>query len=276
MATPQSVAADERRVLIDAICSRLLRPDFDQGTLPRDIDVSVMREHFRARAVDDLVTDEEWEELCQRAAAWQDQEASKRDEPGLNKVLARFSRFPTIERVEEVFGRARAELYRAALDTAGDDPRFPNERHAYPWRKFDMDAAVTAVTRVIAPNMDDEVAMGAAFAQLVGELRARRMERSSMDTAELGKRKTVARSLGIWFPMTKDLDAWRADPRTAGIMDEFIKVMKAVSRRMRLVRSYLQYIPRRRLSARACADLPMNLERMKAYLRGFARGASNK
>lgn len=273
MATPQSAAADERRLIVDAVCKRLARTEFDSGALPRSPSGNDLREYLGARMSSDFIAEEEWDEVAQRVAAWEEQEESKRGDSGLTQVLARFPRFPTVERVEELFGKTRAEAYKAALEQATEDPAFPDERQAYPWRKFDMDAAVSVVTRVIAPNMGDDAAMVAALAHLVGELRARRRERASMDAAELGKRKSVARSLGIWFPMTKDLDAWKADPRTAGIMPEFIRVMKSVIRRMRLVRSYLQYIPRRRLSARACADLPTNMDRMKAYLRGFARGA---
>jgi hypothetical protein len=92
----------------------------------------------------------------------------------------------------------------------------------------------------------------------------------NITAAEFGKRKVVVRALGIWFPITKDLEAWKTDPRTTGIMPEFLHVMSQVVERMKMVRSYLQHIPRRRLSTRACQDLPANLERMKAYLKGFS------
>jgi hypothetical protein len=111
--------------------------------------------------------------------------------------------------------------------------------------------------------------MATTYRQFLCELRARRRERSNITSAEFGKRKAVVRSLGIWFPITKDIETWRTDPRTCGIMPEFLDVMGQVINRMRLVRSFLQHIPRRRLSTRACADLPTNLQRMKVYLAGY-------
>lgn len=271
MATPQSVAADERRFLAEIICKKAVRPLFDSGMIPQNPDVDSFRGNV---SITDIVDDDVWDEVLQRVLTWQDQE-DRQEDPPLAKVLKRFTRFPTVDRVRDVFGAARSEEYRAALEAiecnASTLQLFPAERYAYPWRKFDMDAAVSAVTEVIAPNIDMPENMTESLAKLVGELRARRRERSSMDSAEPEKRKSIARSLGIWFPMTKDLGAWRTDPRTAPHMPLFIETMNEVMKRMRLVRSYLQYVPRRRLSARACADLAQNIKRMRAYLRGFDR-----
>ena len=273
-ATPHSMAADERRLLVDLICRKVVRKDYESGALPRDPNVDTMRDMYKDRAVWDIIGEDAWEETVQRVLTWQDQE-DKRSDPAINRVMARFTRFPTVDRVEGVFDAKRAEEYRTALEAIENDPdarrTFPDERFAYPWRRFDMDAAVSAVVFVIAPNLGDDGSMDEALSHLVGELRARRRERSSMDTAELCKRKVVARSLGIWFPMTKDMSAWNSDPRTAPYMAEFTSIMNKVTMRMRLVRSYLQYVPRRRLSARACADLSQNIMRMKTYLQGFSR-----
>jgi hypothetical protein len=262
---------EDRHAIVDLLCQRLLKPDYDAGTLMRDPQIDSLKDMYRETAVDRLVTDEDWEEACQMVYMWQDQENGQ-ELSAYQRTLAKFKRFPTIDRVRASFGDERAEAYKAALETIENEgsASFPDERYSSPWRKFDCDAAVSAVTDVIAPNLNDEQAMSEALATLLGELRARRRERVVMDKATLVNRKKVARSLGIWFPMGKDLDIWRSDPRTSKFMPLLEPLMNEVIKRMRLVRSYLQYIPRRRLSTRACIDLPKNIKRMQVYLRGFS------
>lgn len=272
MATPQSIAADDLRTMADVVCRKAVREDYESGYIPRDVGTDELKEIYRNDAVDRIISDDVWEEIRQRIEAWKEQD-EETNMPVIVRLLKRFPRFPTVARVEEMFGMERASEYRNGLEVTENLPNFPTDRHAYPWRKFEMDAAVSAVVKVVAPHINDEAGMSDALTKLVGELRARRRERSSMDTAELNRRKNIARSLGIWFPMAKDLPAWRSDPRTQHRMKEFLAAMSEVTKRMRLVRSYLQYIPRRRLSARACADMHNNIERMKAYLRGFDRAS---
>ena len=266
---------EERHAIVNLLCQRLLKPDYDAGTMTRDPQIDSLKEMYRETAVDRLITDDDWEEACQMVLAWQDQENTQ----GLSafqRTLIKFKRFPTIDRVRASFGDERAESYRAALETIENTGGiFPDERYSSPWRKFDCDAAISAVTDVIAPHLNDEQAMSDALTTLLGELRARRRERVVMDKATLTSRKKVARSLGIWFPMGKDLDIWREDPRTSRHMDTLEPLMNEVMKRMRLVRSYLQYIPRRRLSTRACVDLPKNIKRMQVYLRGFTAGTAS-
>lgn len=268
-----SAAADDRRFLTDLLCKRLVRSDFQSGDLPRDPQVHTIKAYYRDRLADELITDEEWEDVCSRVVSWQEQE-EEQAKPILSRILSRFNRFPPIARVAEILGPQRAAVYRAALETIENDmatySQFPSDFSSYPWRKFDMDAAVSVVAAVIAPHIGDEAGMAAIYHQFVCELRARRRERSNITSAEFVKRKSVVRALGIWFPITKDIDKWKSDPRTCKIMPEFLSVMAQVVDRMRLVRSFLQHIPRRRLSTRACADLPTNLNRMKVYLAGYA------
>lgn len=273
MVTPLSTAADEKRLMTELLCSRIVRADFQTGELPRTPDPNTLMDFYRERLSTDFIKEDEWEEVCQRVITWQEME-EQQSRPVISRILSRFTKYPPIDRVKEVLGEERAASYKAALETIECEPtissQFPSDRVSYPWRKFDMDAAVSVVINVIAPNIGDEVGMTSAYQQLVGEVRARRRERMNITAAEFGKRKIVVRALGIWFPITKDLDAWKKDPRTAAIMPDFLHVMCQVIERMKMVRSYLQHIPRRRLSTRACQDLPANLERMKAYLRGFS------
>ena len=264
---------DESRFIVELMCKRLVKTDFQSGDLPRDPQTHVLKDYYKQRLVEELLTAEEWEEICQRVLSWQEME-QQQNKPILSRILSRFGRFPPVSRVDEVLGPERALAYKSALEAIENDGntfgQFPAEMYAYPWRKFDMDAAVSVVTNVIAPNIGDEINMTASYQQLICEFRARRRERSSITALEFGKRKSAVRSLGIWFPIPRDIDAWKNDPRTHMLMPEFIETMNQVVGRMRMVRSFLQHIPRRRLSTRACTDLPANLRRMKSYLKGDA------
>ena len=277
----EAVNADECRATVELLCGRILRRDFDAGELPQDVQPETLKQRYCGTGdaalafVEALINDVEWSMSCERVAGWQDLDR-ERGKPVLQRIFARFSRYPTIDRVSDILGADRASEYRAALETIENDAAlslaFPSERVAYSWRKFDMDAAVTVTTDVLAPNAGDESAMANAYQRLVMELRARRKERASvlMHADDREKRKALVRSLGIWFPLPKDLDQWRTDPRTAPSMPEFEAIVSRVSDRMKLVRSYLQHVPRRRLSTRTCKDLAANLDRMRAYLRGEA------
>lgn len=273
--------SDESRAVVDIVCNRVLRKHFDSGMLPVDVQPDALREWCCGTGdaalafATALVADDEWTMVCDRVAAWQDvaRDVSK---PVLQRVFARFSRFPSLERVSESLGEDRAVAYLAALETIENDPalsaEFPSERASYAWRKFDLDAAVSVAIDVLAAHVGDEAAMSEAYTQLVLELRARRREKATVaqHAGDRDKRKAIVRSLGIWFPLPKDADIWRSDPRTAPRMSEFEALVARVSDRMKLVRSFLQHVPRRKLSNRTVKDLDANIERLRAYLRGEA------
>lgn len=258
---------DARKVLVDTIVKKVLRPDYDAGRLPAtELGVQDLKDFYRDRAVDEIIDDDVWEEAVQRVITWREADWN-REAPILTKILSRFPKFPTVDKVSEILGEDRSIEYKTALEAAEGIPSFPDERHCSPWRRADMEAAVSAVTDIIAPHIDDQESMRIAFDKLVDSMRARRRERAS----ENASRKAAARALGIWFPMSKDMTKWHTDPRTAATMPELVYFMDAVVKRMRMARSYLQYMPRRRMSTKACADLPLNIARMRAYVRGFDR-----
>ena len=110
------MSLEERRMVVDLLCARMLRPDFDSGALERDPQLDTLKEGYRQSMVDRLITDEEWEDACQMVYGWQDDESSK-EVSVLQTVLEKFRRFPTVNRVQSYFGDSRAEEYRAALET---------------------------------------------------------------------------------------------------------------------------------------------------------------
>lgn len=266
-------SSDYDRILTELVTTRMLKSDFDSGDLPADPSPEDLSEFYSSRLASELVGDAVWKRLSDVVSGWEERE-KEANKPILNRVFERFSRLPTVDRVREVLGQDRGDAYKTAREEIEQDTKasslMPSETSAYPWRKFDMDAAVSAIVDVVAPNLDKpESNMRAVYDRLLWELRARRRERVKMSSAAgIATKKETVRSLGIWFPITKDIPRWNSDPRTRDDMPEFLSVMSKVVNRMRTVRSYLQYVPRRRLSPRACADLPVNLERMRAYMRG--------
>lgn len=265
------------------LTSRVLKRDFDAGAIPENPSPSDLKEIYRQTAVDEIVTEAEWAEALEMVLAWRDARAAESGgttDGVLRHIFLRFKRFPPVSRVIEVFGTERGERYKASLEEIESDSvknaLFPAERPPYPWKKLDMDAAVRLVVEVIAPHEQGHE-ISQAYAEFVGELQARKRERAAMGEAEsVIEKKRIARSLEIWFPLTKDVETWRTDPRTAPHMAEFERLMKATISRMRLVRSYLQYIPKRRLSQAACKDMRANMERMRIYIEGFNRRSGMK
>lgn len=250
------------------LLDRIVKPDYDAGMLSGDVHVDMLKSTYGDSLADRLVLDAEWEAACEAICSWQE-----RDRPKfascLEKILARFKRFPTVSKVRACFGEDCAAQYKQAFEAIEDSEisgSFPDERAESPWRRCDCRAAVSAVVDVVAPHIGDEQGMSEAYDALVRDLRAKRLDRDSEETAQ---RKKMAKSMGIWFPMTKNLDKWREDPRTAHLIAEMEPLMRQVSDRMRRAKSYLQYIPRRRMSSRACADIPNNIRRMRIYLGAF-------
>lgn len=255
---------------------RLIQPDFDTGNLPVDIHVDALKERYAVALVDRLVRDEEWEAACHVACRMRDGEVDRRSAAiQMSDVLARYKRYPTVERVAASLGPERAGAYRAALERVEMDDGYrgliPDERFGSPWRKPELEAVVSLMVDVVAPHIGDEAGMAAAFEWLVESVRSKRRERAASLTDSTREKRALAKSLGIWLPVPGDMERWKTDPRTRDKMREFLPIMEEVVRRLRMVRSYLQYIPRRRICDKTISELPENLARMKAYLRGIAR-----
>jgi len=253
---------------------RLLGPEYERGTLPRPVDADGLREHLRSRLADELVKPEDWEAACLQVLAWQERDEA-RATPIEERVVASFPKYPTVGCVKARMGREAAARYRAALeqieDAEGLRGTFPDERTAHPWRTLELDAAVRAAVDVLAPNIGDPAAMEAAYEALVEDMKARKKVRSAARLARNADKRRMARELGLWLPNARDgVGPWLADPTTAPHARKLFDLAHQVSRRMRLARSYLQYIPKRRPTAQAKADLLQNIERMRGYLRGFA------
>lgn len=266
--------------MLNFLKARVLQRDFDAGIIPENPTPEGLRELYRQTAVDEIITASEWAEALDMVITWRDARAASAGDTldgVLRHIFSKFKRFPPVERVRDLFGAERAEQYKGALEEAECEPTvnalMPTDRSPYPWKKIDMDAAVTLVVDILSSGAGSQE-MSQLYEDFLGELRARRRERLKMSaTTNSKEKKQVARGLGIWFPLSKDMELWRQDPRTAPKMQEFERLMKLVTSRMRLVRSYLQYIPKRRLSVMACKDLDANMARMTIYLQGFARRA---
>jgi len=262
-----AAAADERNFLVDVISRKLIRPDFDNCAIERNADPEYLKANYSRRVVEEIITDEIWQEIAEKIIAWQE----TRDEPiefPIDRILHKYNKFPSVNLVARIFGPARAEAYKAALEVMESDARFPSERETVSWKKRDMDDAINIVVRVLAPNCGDDDALNRAYEAFLGKLKIRRSERTTTTKSEdVAAKRKIARSFGIWFPIMKDTQLWRTDARTSSHMPQFEKLMNAVVEKMRRYRSYLQYVPRKKLTSKSCEDLQNNMERMKRYLK---------
>lgn len=288
--------ADDSRALVDLLCRRVVRPDFDTGRIPGRISgaaelvekyipltlVSAVceedREALRTESVEGffmkLITEDEWDQVCQRLHAWQDEletSSGTYDRSPLSKILMKMPKFPTIERVRILLGEEISDEYKSALESMEDDPEafseFPEEKTSGGWNRHTAERAVSLVTDVIVPHARNPEEMAAAYGKYMEELRSQNREKKVTQNATKTTRKAAARALGIWLPLQNDTEQWETDPRTCDRAPEFEKLVMQVVEKMRILRSVLQYIPRRKFSNHTVMDMEANMERMRSYMK---------
>lgn len=251
-----------------------MKPDFDDGKIPgrvggvEDLASSVGDVTRR------LIRDTEWAEVCQRVHAWQDAletSAGAYEKSPLSRILGKVTKFPTVSRVTSLLGEEMAELYSEALERIESDPEsfagFPDDKTNGGWNKHSAERSVSLVVDVIAPHGRDPEGMAAAYVKYMEEFRSQSMEKKITHNADREARKAAARSLGIWLPMPGDSKLWETDPRTCEKAAEFERLSIRVTDKMRIMRSVLQFIPRRRFSNHTVADMENNMSRMRAYMK---------
>lgn len=265
--------ADDSRMLVDLLCKRVIRPDFEKGRIARvdgvdDLIASVGDVTRR------LIADSEWMEVCQRIHAWQDQIetcSGSYDRSLVFRIIQKVKKFPTVERVKILLGEEMAELYSDAMENIEKNPEvfsaFPDERVNGGWNKQTAERAVSLVIDVISPYGSDPEGLATSYARYTEEYQSQSRERMDTHNADKNVRRTAARRLGIWLPMPYDLKRWEEDPRTMDRAAEFQRLTMRVVDKMRIMRSVLQFIPRRRFSNHTVSDLDANISRMKNYIR---------
>lgn len=265
--------ADDSRMLVDILCKRVIRPDFEKGKIPRidGVDDAIASVGDITRR---LITDSEWMEICQRVHAWQDQVetcSGMYDRSTLFNILQKIRKFPTVDRVKSLLGEEMAELYSDAMESIEKNPEvfsaFPDERVNGGWNKQTAERAVSLVVDVIAPHGSDPEGLATSYTRYTEEYQSQSREKLDTYKADKNVRKASARRLGIWLPMTQDLKRWEDDPRTMDRAAEFQRLAIRVVDKMRIMRSVLQFIPRRRFSNHTVSDLDANMNRMKNYIR---------
>jgi hypothetical protein len=69
---------------------------------------------------------------------------------------------------------------------------------------------------------------------------------------------------------------WESDPRTADRAADFQRLVIRVIEKMRIMRSVLQFIPRRKFSNHTIADMDANMVRMSEYMKDSANRTEAK
>jgi hypothetical protein len=267
--------ADDSRMLVDIMCKRVVRPGFDGGSIPGRVDgPDALRTALGEDIAGRLIRESEWFEMCQRVNSWQDRLetcAGAYDGSSLSKILQTVSRFPTLDRARALLGEEMTTMYREALEhiEANRDlySEFPDEKSNGGWSKQAAERAVALVIDVIAPHGSDPDGMSTAYGRYMEEYRSQTRERKVTHNVDREEKKRAARDLGIWLPISSDLEKWEKDPRTIDRAAEFQRLSMRVVDKMRIMRSVLQFIPRRRFSTHTISDLDANIQRMRAYMR---------
>ena len=146
--------ADQSRALVDVVCNRVVKPDYDIGALPYRPSAQDLTDYYlgtsdpsaaNASACEEfarrIMGPREWEELSQRVLMWQDASDTKADgcntKAVLAKVLGKMRHFPTVERVMDLLGEGAAEQYKMALEAIENNPsafaEFPDDKTGKGW-----------------------------------------------------------------------------------------------------------------------------------------------
>lgn len=266
--------ADDSRTLVEVLCNRVIRPYFDEGRISGHVDNVDQLILSVGDITRKLIKDAEWEEVYQKVCAWRDSLETCTGtycKSPLTKILQKVSRFPTINRVTSLLGEEVGELYSDALEKIEADresfAEFPTERINGGWNKHSAERAASLVIDVIAPHGGSPESMAAAYVKYMEECRAQTQEKRLTQNMGKESRKSAAKSLGIWLPMPCDFHLWETDPRTCDFAVEFERLANTVMEKMRVMRSVLQYTPKRRFSSHTIADAPANMARMRAYMK---------
>ena len=288
--------ADDSRNMVDILCRRLLKPDFDSGRvsgrvdsmetlhniyIPPTLDTAVLhddREHLRRGVLNDifmrLIKPSEMEQAMQRLQSWQDTIDMAHDDferSTLSRILLKNPKFPTVQRVKILLGEEMADSYTQALEHMEANPilfaEFPSERVSGGWNRLTAERAVSLVVDVIEPHAEDSDGMAIAYGRFMEEFRSQVREKKLTTNVKKDERRAAAKALGIWLPTSQDMYKWEIDPRTQEHAQEFGLLVIKVYDKMRIMRSVLQFIPRRKFATRTVEDLLANMERMRDYIK---------
>lgn len=264
--------ADESRFVVDVLCRRVLRPDFQTGEISGRVSADELAAHYASLEgfVRRMVTEAEWQDASQKLNAWQDELEARDDGCTLARILAKHPKFPPVTKVKTLLGEEIAESYSEALENIELSSEayalFPSTRVCGGWTKHSIDRAVSLVVDVISPHSGDPRAMASAYGRYMDQLRSQTKGRGPANCDRAARRK-AARSLGIWLPLQVDLKKWESDPRSSSRAPDFERLVNRVVSKMRTLRSVLQYVPRRRFSNHTIADMDANMARIRDYLK---------
>ena len=280
-----SVPADDSRAIVKILCDRVLRPDYESGIIlrcPETADDLISVYHSDLSRI---VTAQEWDEALLRVQSWYETKSldgvpcgRKRPREStsvkdiMSSILQRHGKFPSVGRVAELLGDESAEEYRAALESMETNPsafsRFPDERVVSGWNMHTCERAVSLVVNVIAPYVaaDDPDGMATSYGMYSRETKVRSRDISNSKSTDRTEKKLAARSLGIWLPVKSDMGKWSTDLRTRDRAKAFFSLVSRTMDKMRVIRTVLQFVPKRRLSNATVEDLDTNMDRMRNYL----------
>lgn len=258
-------------IISQELCNRIVKNVYNQGLLPKNPSPQDIKSIVAPNLATDFIKDAEWDITCQMVQSWQDADDFKNRQT-IDIISARFKHLPTIVKVDAVFGEDVKLTYEKAIQQIENYPQLFSkfQQTGGVWRKFDMITRIRLLNNVIIPNLDkSDAEMRESYIAFNAELRARSKERSIIPESSIAERKLRAKNLGIWFPFKKEYEKWHTNSSTKYKMKRFDDLRTRTWERMKECRNILQFIPRKRLTPRSCADMEKNMIRMEHYLEGY-------
>lgn len=269
--------------LLQYLIMEVMVRDIEKGIFPFYPDQTTLddlEERYSAslEALDMKETD--WEFILDELERWYEQ---KQEEDPSHKVylqredlweemVGRCEELPSYYQVAEKLGTVTAETYLMDVENIecmpdpppiGIEADFSRNKTRKIFSKNEMEE-ITALVSILALGSRDES---------IDDYERRKEYLSQDKRARRGRIRQQnepfierAQSLQIWFPYPGQLDRWHRDARTAPFYPLFVEMLQRVRVKLKDEHGVLQYIPKRRLTAKTAAGLPRNMENMGRYL----------
>lgn len=267
-----------RTSFLQYLIQEVFAPDIEKGTftfLPETTTLHEVQEHYEPQLGTALQMEEgDWEFIVQELEHWYERKLQEdpshrsylQREALWDEMLAQCEQLPSYDQVAEKLGIDVAETFLSDMESIENMPHGPEvgiEGRKKNFSKKVMEDITTLMSMLSVG--DREVSITEYEQQKRSARKSQQIKRERIrDHSEPYRER--ARGLGVWFPYPGQLGSWKADARTAMYFPYLDEMLKRVKRKMKQEHCIMQYIPKRRLTAKTAEELPRNLENMGRYL----------
>lgn len=215
--------------------------------------------------------DHDWHLIFSQVEKWWHEQTVHSDDSERDKLwqemVDRCGELPSYNETAEKLGVDIAETYLMNIECLESLPDAPDigecGRSNRAFSKAEIEEITTLVSILAIGNKWDAVDEY--------EQHKRRLMRGKREKRDKLREQNEpfierARSLQIWFPYPRQMNQWQTDVRTAPYYPLWTEMLSRVRKKLESESGVMQYIRKRRLTAKSATDLPRNMENMGRYL----------